>query len=105
MHKTVHQDGAGIEEVVSIHVPIACQPIGAQVVDAGGFEFEKRVFGAGIVLIGDGGELVVNAVDVVCLAVFAHIPAVGFAVGVEHAEVIVEGMVLLQHEDDVADGL
>ncbi len=56
-----------------------------------------------IVLVGDLVQLVVDAVHVVDIAVIAHVLVVRSAVGVQHAEVVVECVILLQHEDDVAD--
>jgi hypothetical protein len=104
--KAVHLDRASLVEIVAVDVTIARQPIGTLIVDAGALELEERIIGAGIVRIA-GGELVVNAVNFIVNAIIADVPilAIGFAIRVQHAEVIIKGMVLLQHEDDVVNRL
>src|SRR5262249_38392977 len=72
-------------------------------VHAGGGELEEAEAVAFVVLVGNGSELIVNAIHVVHLAVISDVEVVGAAVGVQHAKVMVEGAVLLQHEDNVLD--
>jgi hypothetical protein len=107
-------------EIVAIDVSVARQPIRAIVVDAGAGELEEWVGCARIVHVADRSQLVVDAIDVISNAIVADVPALrnaGRIVGtgpvsirvlpirIQHSEIIVERVVLLQHEDDVIDGL
>ncbi len=105
MHETIHQHGAAHAEVVAIHVAVAFQPRRAHVIDASAVQLEEIKGLAFVIVICEFCELVVDAVDGIGFAVVADGPAICLAVGIEHAEVGIETSVLLQHENDVVDGL
>src|SRR4029077_5366953 len=54
-----------------------------------------------VVFVGDGGQLVIDAVYVILNVIVANVEAIRLAVRIEHSEVAIEGTVLLQHEDHV----
>jgi hypothetical protein len=104
VYESVEIDGPRRLKIRAIDVYIALRPWCGCIVNAGGFEFEERVRYAFVIGVGRG-QLIVDAVHVIDIAVIAHVPLMGPAIGVQHAEVVVEGVVLLQHEDDVSDRL
>src|SRR3954447_9270732 len=55
--------------------------------------------------IGLAIHLVFNAVHVVFGSVRAHVEAVVLAIRIQHAKVVIEAVILLQHEDHMVDGL
>lgn len=103
--KAIHIDGTGRKEIVGIDVSVACRPGRCLIVDAGALEFEQRIHCALIVRVAGRAYIFVNAIHGIGRAVVADAPAVCHAVGIQHAEIIVEGVILLQHEEDVIDGL
>jgi hypothetical protein len=58
-----------------------------------------------IIGIGEVGELIVNAIHCICIAVLARGPVVCLPVRIEHSEVSIKTTVLLQHENYVINGL
>ena len=105
MYKAVHVDGARSGEIVSTYISIAFQPRGGHVIYTGAGKLEWSKTDTFITLIAARTGTVIKSINGIRFTVIADIPALGDAVWVEHAEVVVEAMVLLEHEDDMVDGI
>jgi len=79
--EAVHGDKACRRKVVAIYVAIAFLPGGGHIVDAGALKLEERKCLALVVVLRKLGEFVIDAIDVVGIAVVADVIAVGLAVG------------------------
>ncbi len=63
---------------------------------------EQREGCSFIVNVCRGRQFVINAIDVVGVAVVTNVQAIGFAIRVQHSEVSIKCAILLHHEDDMA---
>jgi len=73
--------------------------------DASADQLEERVGCSLVAFIADLSQLVVDAIHAVGNPVVANVHFVRGPVGVQHAEVVVEAMILLQHKNHMVDGL
>ena len=105
MDEPIHIDRACGGEIPATDAAVARQPIRTVIVHTSAGELEGRKGCFFIVLVTERGQLVVDAIDVIGDVVITDVIAIRFPVGIQHPKVIVERMVLLQHEDDVFDGL
>src|SRR5205085_11917307 len=74
------------------------------VVQAGTGCVEEAERSSFVILVVDGGELVINAIHVILLPIIADIPVVRAAIGIQHAKVCVKAAVFLEHEEHMVHG-
>jgi hypothetical protein len=101
----VHPNWPCCGEIITANVAITRQPVGRLILDTGALELEDRKRRALVILIADRGQLVIDAVDLIVHPVIADIQAVCLSVGIQHSEVVVECMVLLEEKNNVVDRL
>src|SRR5207248_2537943 len=103
-HEAIHQDRTIHGKVEAVHISIALKPRRRHVVRARRLQFEERELSPFIIRVKNGRELVVEAVNIILVAVVADVPSVSLSIWIEHAEVVIEGAVFLEHEDDMIEG-
>ena len=104
VHKAIHQDRTRSGKVEAVHISITLNPRGRHVISTRRPQLKKRERRPFVVHVGDRPELVVNAIDVILLPVVPDAEPTRLSIRIQHPKVVVEAAVLLQHEDDVADG-
>src|ERR1041385_7667472 len=100
MNKAIHQDRPRCSEIKAAHIAKAFQPGRAHVVKAGAGGMEEREYGAFIVLVENCAELVVNAVHIVFALIVADVPAMRFAIGIQHSKIAIKAPVFLLRSEE-----